>query len=166
MPDDAQPARALGDEHAAVGQEGNRPRMGELAGDHGDANLGLLGRVEYVRPRSEGRHRQARTTAFVLGVAADGQAQQETGRAADPHSDGHRYLPEIRRTRVYRQHPSGMGMPGDAAAGLVILRTRPVDRQRLADFERAEIRRLPGEPVGDVRQRDATIDGRGSRLAA
>ncbi len=37
-------------------------------------------------------------------------------------------------------------------------------RRRLTEFNRAQIRRLAGEAVGDVRQRDAAVDCRGPRL--
>ena len=46
----------------------------------------------------------------------------------------------------------------------VTLRSRTVDRHRPAHFQRAEVGRLAGEAVGDVRQRDAAIDRRRSRL--
>ena len=58
----AQPARPLGDEHAAVGKPGEAPRVGEAAGDDRHLDLVLLRRVEHPRTVAE-RERAARRSA-------------------------------------------------------------------------------------------------------
>ena len=50
-------------------------------------------------------------------------------------------------------------VPHDLATCRLFI-ARAVGRQRLAGFERAEVRRLAGEAVVDIRQRDAAIDRR------
>ena len=57
--DDAQPARPFGDQHATVREERETPRVREALGDDADADLLLLGGIEFERPRAQGRHGQS-----------------------------------------------------------------------------------------------------------
>ena len=57
--DDAQPAGPLGDQHAAVGQEGEAPRMIEPARDRLDAEIAGAGREGLRRRRARAPHASA-----------------------------------------------------------------------------------------------------------
>ena len=54
--DDAQPSAALGDQHARVGQKGDRPRMRQALGQGGDADAVLLCGVGLCRYRCGAEH--------------------------------------------------------------------------------------------------------------
>jgi hypothetical protein len=57
--DDAQPARPFGHQHAAIREEHETPRVREALGDDADANLLLLGGIEFKRPHAQRGHGQS-----------------------------------------------------------------------------------------------------------
>src|SRR2546425_10546116 len=73
---DAEATRALGDQHASIGKERDRPWMREPSGHDADANLVLLRRIEYPRSRAQWWHRDT-DPRLLLSVGEREHAEEQ-----------------------------------------------------------------------------------------